>query len=163
MDNALANRFSSALSPVPETPSSCSQVLACQQWARGTRLVNRDAIKFLAKCEANGTRLRNCPDYVLLQDPVICDACTCHEGVPSAIRRLGIIREWRCLTARRMTRTLVIRTWYHRGLKRERRPGSSQGRCRGAARVGRRLNCTRPAQPSAHSATQPETLPVDSG
>jgi hypothetical protein len=28
------------------------------------RLVNRDAIKFLADCEANGTKLRNCPAYV---------------------------------------------------------------------------------------------------
>jgi anti-anti-sigma regulatory factor len=28
------------------------------------RLVNRDAIKFLADCEANGTKLRNCPPYV---------------------------------------------------------------------------------------------------
>jgi hypothetical protein len=28
------------------------------------RLVNRDAIEFLADCEANGTRLRNCPPYV---------------------------------------------------------------------------------------------------
>jgi hypothetical protein len=28
------------------------------------RLVNRDAIKFLADCEAGGTKLRNCPAYV---------------------------------------------------------------------------------------------------
>jgi hypothetical protein len=28
------------------------------------RLVNRDAIEFLAECEANGTKLRNCPAYV---------------------------------------------------------------------------------------------------
>jgi hypothetical protein len=28
------------------------------------RLVNRDAIEFLADCEANGTKLRNCPAYV---------------------------------------------------------------------------------------------------
>jgi hypothetical protein len=28
------------------------------------RLVNREAIKFLADCEAHGTKLRNCPAYV---------------------------------------------------------------------------------------------------
>jgi anti-anti-sigma regulatory factor len=28
------------------------------------RLVNRDAIKFLADFEANGTKLRNCPAYI---------------------------------------------------------------------------------------------------
>jgi hypothetical protein len=27
-------------------------------------LVNRDAITFLADCEGNGTKLRNCPAYV---------------------------------------------------------------------------------------------------
>jgi len=28
------------------------------------RLVNRDAVKFLADCEADGAKLRNCPAYV---------------------------------------------------------------------------------------------------
>jgi hypothetical protein len=28
------------------------------------RLVNREAIEFLAYCETNGTKLRNCPAYV---------------------------------------------------------------------------------------------------
>ena len=28
------------------------------------KLVGRDAVKFLARCEANGTRLENCPAYI---------------------------------------------------------------------------------------------------
>jgi hypothetical protein len=28
------------------------------------RLVNRDAVRFLADCEADGTRLKNCPAYI---------------------------------------------------------------------------------------------------
>ena len=27
-------------------------------------LVNRDAVKFLADCESNGTKLENCPGYI---------------------------------------------------------------------------------------------------
>ena len=28
------------------------------------KLVDRDAVKFLARCEANGTKLENCPAYI---------------------------------------------------------------------------------------------------
>lgn len=28
------------------------------------RLVDQDAVTFLAECEANGTKLRNCPAYI---------------------------------------------------------------------------------------------------
>jgi len=28
------------------------------------KLVNRDAVKFLAHCEADGARLKNCPAYI---------------------------------------------------------------------------------------------------
>ena len=28
------------------------------------KLVNRDAVRFLARCEANSTRLENCPAYI---------------------------------------------------------------------------------------------------
>jgi len=28
------------------------------------KLVNRDAVKFLAHCEADGARLENCPAYI---------------------------------------------------------------------------------------------------
>jgi anti-anti-sigma regulatory factor len=28
------------------------------------KLVDRDAVKFLARCEANGTQLENCPAYI---------------------------------------------------------------------------------------------------
>ena len=28
------------------------------------RLVDQDAVTFLAQCEANGTKLRNCPAYI---------------------------------------------------------------------------------------------------
>jgi hypothetical protein len=28
------------------------------------RLVNRDAVRFLADCQADGTRLENCPGYI---------------------------------------------------------------------------------------------------
>jgi hypothetical protein len=28
------------------------------------KLLNRDAVRFLARCEANGTKLENCPAYV---------------------------------------------------------------------------------------------------
>ena len=28
------------------------------------KLVDRDAVRFLARCEANGTQLENCPAYI---------------------------------------------------------------------------------------------------
>jgi hypothetical protein len=31
---------------------------------REVRLVDRDAVKFLARCEADGIKLDNCPDYI---------------------------------------------------------------------------------------------------
>ena len=31
---------------------------------KDVRLVNRDAVKFLAQYEANGAKLRNCPAYI---------------------------------------------------------------------------------------------------
>ena len=31
---------------------------------RDVELVDRDALKFFAKCKANGTQLKNCPVYV---------------------------------------------------------------------------------------------------
>ena len=31
---------------------------------RDVRLVDREAVDFLARCEANGVRLRNCPAYL---------------------------------------------------------------------------------------------------
>lgn len=31
---------------------------------KDVRLVDRDAIRFLASCEAGGARLRNCPAYI---------------------------------------------------------------------------------------------------
>jgi anti-anti-sigma regulatory factor len=31
---------------------------------REVRLVDREAVDFLARCEANGVRLRNCPAYL---------------------------------------------------------------------------------------------------
>ena len=31
---------------------------------REVRLVDREAVEFLARCEANGVRLRNCPAYL---------------------------------------------------------------------------------------------------
>jgi anti-anti-sigma regulatory factor len=31
---------------------------------KDVRLVNRDAVRFLADCEADGIRLRNCPAYI---------------------------------------------------------------------------------------------------
>lgn len=31
---------------------------------KDVRLVDQEVIKFLADCEARGTRLRNCPDYI---------------------------------------------------------------------------------------------------
>jgi len=31
---------------------------------KDVKLVDRDAVKFLARCEANGTQLENCPAYI---------------------------------------------------------------------------------------------------
>ena len=31
---------------------------------KDVKLVDRDAVRFLARCEANGTRLENCPAYI---------------------------------------------------------------------------------------------------
>jgi len=31
---------------------------------KDVRLVDRDAVRFLARCEANGTALENCPTYI---------------------------------------------------------------------------------------------------
>jgi anti-anti-sigma regulatory factor len=31
---------------------------------REVRLVDQDAVRFLARCEANGTQLENCPAYI---------------------------------------------------------------------------------------------------
>jgi hypothetical protein len=31
---------------------------------KDVRLVDRDAVAFLARCDASGTRLRNCPAYI---------------------------------------------------------------------------------------------------
>lgn len=46
-------------------------VLAAEASAQGftldladVKLVDQDAIRFLADCEARGTRLQNCPDYI---------------------------------------------------------------------------------------------------
>jgi len=34
------------------------------EWARDVRLADRDAVKFLRDCEADGMKLENCPAYV---------------------------------------------------------------------------------------------------
>lgn len=31
---------------------------------KAVKLVDRDAVKFLARCEANGTKFENCPAYI---------------------------------------------------------------------------------------------------
>jgi len=46
------------------TPWNSPLSLGVRRWPRETKLVDRDAIRFLLHCEADGMKLENCPVYV---------------------------------------------------------------------------------------------------